>query len=81
MGVFKDCGCGCNGEKAKQKFITSLISGLLFFIVANPELFILMRGVFGAAIAGPNGCPTQVGLMVHALVFTVIVWGMMNLKN
>ncbi len=81
MGVFKDCGCGCNGEKQQEKFIISVISGLTFFIVANPETFRLVRRVLGPAIATPTGCPSTLGLLVHTAVFILIVWGMMNLQN
>ena len=81
MGLFKDCGCGCNGQKQQEKFITSLISGLTFFIVANPETFRLVRRVLGPRIATPNGCPSTMGLLVHSLVFILVVWGMMNVKG
>ena len=81
MGLFKDCGCGCNGQKQQEKFITSLISGLTFFIIANPETFRLVRRVLGRRIATPNGCPSTLGLLVHSLVFVLVVWGMMNVKK
>ena len=81
MGLFKDCGCGCNGQKQQEKFITSLISGLTFFIIANPETFRLVRRVLGPGIATPTGCPSTVGLLVHTLVFILVVWGMMNVKK
>ena len=81
MGLFKDCGCGCNGQKQQEKFITSLISGLTFFIIANPETFRLVRRVLGPRIATPNGCPSTIGLLVHSLVFILVVWGMMNVKK
>jgi len=81
MGLFKDCGCGCNGRKQQEKFITSLISGLTFFIIANPETFRLVRRVLGPRIATPTGCPSTMGLLVHSLVFILIVWGMMNVKS
>ena len=81
MGLFKDCGCGCNGQKQQEKFITSLISGLTFFIIANPETFRLVRRVLGPRIATPNGCPSTLGLLVHSLVFVLVVWGMMNVKK
>lgn len=81
MGLFKDCGCGCNGQKQQNKFLTSVISGLTFFIVANPETFRLVRQVLGPSIATPTGCPSNFGLVVHAIVFTFIVWGMMNVKK
>ena len=81
MGLFKDCGCGCNGQKQQEKFVTSLISGLTFFVIANPETFRLVRRVLGPRIATPNGCPSTVGLLVHSLVFVLVVWGMMNVKK
>jgi hypothetical protein len=81
MGLFKDCGCGCNGRKQQEKFVTSLISGLTFFIVANPETFRLVRRVLGSWIATPTGCPSTAGLLVHMVVFILVVWGMMNLKK
>jgi|TARA_B110000240_G_scaffold197117_1_gene251271 hypothetical protein len=81
MGLFKDCGCGCNGEKQQAKLITSLISGLTFFVVANPETFRLVRRVLGPGIATPNGCPSTMGLIIHSVVFVLIVWAMMNVKK
>lgn len=81
MGFFKDCGCGCNGQKQQEKFIISIISGLTFFIVANPETFRLIRRILGSWIATPTGCPSTLGLLVHTLVFTLVVWGMMNIKK
>ena len=81
MGLFKDCGCGCNGKKQENKLIISMISGLTFFIVANPETFRLVRRVLGPRIATPTGCPSTMGLLVHTLVFILIVWGMMNIKK
>ena len=81
MGLFKDCGCGCNGQKQQEKFVTSLISGLTFFIIANPETFRIVRRVLGPRIATPNGCPSTMGLLVHSLVFILVVWGMMNVKK
>ena len=81
MGIFKDCGCGCGGKKQEEKFIISVISGLTFFIVANPETFRLIRRVLGPRIATPTGCPSTMGLLVHTLVFILVVWGMMNIKK
>lgn len=81
MGLFKDCGCGCNGKKQEEKFIISIISGLTFFIIANPETFRLVRRVLGPGIATPNGCPSTMGLLVHTVVFILIVWGMMNVRK
>jgi|TARA_B110000977_G_C11063515_1_gene486889 hypothetical protein len=81
MGIFKDCGCGCNGGKAREKFLISMMSALIFFVVANPQTFILMRRLLGQWVAGPNGCPKFGGLLLHTVVFMLIVWGIMYLKK
>jgi len=81
MGLFKDCGCGCDGKKQEQKFLISVMSALVFFIVANPETFRVTRKIFGSWISGPTGCPSINGLVLHTLVFMLVVWGMMNIKR
>src|SRR5210317_955332 len=81
MGIFKDCGCGCDGKRQEQKFLISLMSALVFFIVANPDTFRLMRAILGSWVSGPNGCPTTAGLVLHAIVFMLVTWGMMNIKR
>ena len=81
MGLFKDCGCGCDGKKQEQKLIISIMSGLLFFIVANPDTFRLMRAILGSWVSGPNGCPTTIGLVLHTIVFVLVTWAMMNIKR
>src|SRR5210317_1199634 len=81
MGLFKDCGCGCNGKKQEQKFLISVMSALVFFVVANPETFRVMRKVFGSWVSNPSGCPSTGGLVLHTIVFMLVTWGMMNTKR
>ncbi len=81
MGLFKDCGCGCNGRKQQEKFMASVMSALLFFLIANPDTFILVRRVFGNWVASATGYPTTLGLILHSIVFMLIVWGLMNIKK
>ena len=81
MGFFKDCGCGCGGAKAQQKFLISLMSALVFFVIANPDTFRLTRSIFGSWISGPTGCPTMRGLALHTVVFLLVTWAMMNIKK
>lgn len=81
MGLFKDCGCGCKGKRQEEKFVISLMSAALFFIVANPATFKLMSQTFGKWISDGTGCPSIYGLLLHAFVFMLITWGMMNLKK
>jgi hypothetical protein len=81
MGLFKDCGCGCGGRKQQEKFMASIMSALLFFLIANPETFILVRRIFGNWVASATGYPTMLGLVLHSVVFMLIVWGLMNIKR
>ena len=81
MGLFKDCGCGCDGKKQEQKFLISIMSALVFFVVANPETFRVMRKVLGSWVSSPTGCPTTGGLALHTIVFMLVTWGMMNIKR
>jgi hypothetical protein len=81
MGLFKDCGCGCDGKKQEQKLMNSILAALVFFIIASPDTFRLMRKIFGKWVSGPNGCPTSGGLALHSIVFMFITWGLMNIKS
>ena len=81
MGLFKDCGCGCDGKKQEQKFLISIMSALVFFVVANPETFRVMRKVFGSWVSNPTWCPSTGGLVLHTIVFMLVTWGMMNTKR
>lgn len=79
--LFKDCGCGCGGTKQEKKFLISIISGLTFFVIANPATYRTMRKLLGNRIASVNGSPTTVGLMLHSVVFLLVVWAMMNVPG
>tara|TARA_B100001093_G_scaffold458974_1_gene471768 strand:+ start:1607 stop:2296 length:690 start_codon:yes stop_codon:yes gene_type:complete len=79
--LFKDCGCGCKGKKQEHKFIISVMSALIFFVVANPETFRAMRRLVGGWVSSPTGCPTIKGLALHTVVFMLVVWGLMNIRK
>ena len=81
MGFFKDCGCGCGGAKAQQKFLISVMSALVFFVISNPNTYRLTRSIFGKWVSGPTGCPSLRGLILHTTVFVLITWAMMNIKK
>ena len=61
--------------KAKYAFYSTLV----FFLVANPETFKLTQRLLGGFItmASESGCPTAYGFFGHALLFFLILWGMM----
>jgi len=71
MGIFRDCGCGCGGAKQKKKFLISLLSACIFFIMASPEIFQVSRSLFHI---GDHGL-----LLLHAFIYLLITWGLMNI--
>lgn len=75
-----DCGCGCGGLKKSDtlKAKYSFQSALLFFLIANPAAFQVMRRVLGGWVASDTGCPTGAGLLLHSLVFGLVVFLLMK---
>ena len=56
----------------------SFMAALIFFIVSSPETYKLTNKVVKTSV---NGCPTTTGLLLHAVVFMVVVYGLMKLKE
>lgn len=81
MGLFKDCGCGCGGKVQEKKMMISLMSASLFFIIANPSTYKLMSKFLYKGIADARGCPSNMGLFIHAVVFFLITWALMNVDK
>ena len=71
----QDCGCGCGGAKksdwVKAKY--AFYSGLVFFLLSNPETFKL------SGLGSRDGCPNAVGLFVHTFVFMVVLFFLMKI--
>jgi len=61
-----------------KKFRISILAALIFFIIANPETFKVMRGVLGEWVASPTGCPTTDGLILHTCVYLLITYLLMR---
>ena len=76
-----DCGCGCGGAKksdwVKAKY--AFYSGLVFFLLSNPETFKVTRELFGAMMSSDSGCPRAVGLFVHTFVFMILLFFLMKI--
>jgi len=50
---------------------------IVFFLVANPETFKLTRSLLGGWVGSTYGVPSNMGLLLHALVFVLLctfVW-------
>ena len=76
-------------EKKEKEELTSikkwkytLITTIIFLIIANPYTYILVNSLLGkfVKIASSTGCPTTAGLLIHAVVFTLLLRGVMELK-
>jgi|APCry1669189000_1035189.scaffolds.fasta_scaffold00001_18 hypothetical protein len=63
-------------EGLKVKY--SFLSTLLFLIVASPWTYQVTYKVFGKSVSSPGGCPTSVGLFLHALVFFLGLYLLMS---
>lgn len=61
----------------EKKILISLMSALVFFIIANPQTFVMMRRVVGPWVASQTGCPTMNGLFLHTVVFMLVTYGLM----
>lgn len=64
------------------KWQKKIVPFIVFFIVANPATFKLVRSLAGSWVASPEGLPTTAGLLLHALVYVLLahvawklVWG------
>ncbi len=65
---------------SQRKWTISFMSGILFFIIASPFIFTWMNELtktFGLVIATSSGCPNYAGLLINAILFTLIVRAMM----
>ena len=79
-----------NGKKAPAKPVKSsqekwkytLYTTVLFLIVIYPMTYKLVQAILGRfiKIAAPDGCPTMAGILVHAVVFTLLLRYMMDLN-
>lgn len=83
-----NCDCKSCKDTLKpknlEKWKFSFIGAVIFLLVANPYTFKLVQYLLGniiGKIADKNsGCPTILGLFIHAIVFMVLVRYSMELN-
>lgn len=67
---------------AGQKFGAALMGGVLFFLVANPKAFQLTNRLttrLSPTLATEfGGVPTQIGVLIHALIFVLVLFLLMK---
>ena len=66
----------------QDKLKYSLVSALIFLLIASPIMFQVVQAIFGGlfTVASPGGCPTIAGLLLHTVVFFGIIFGLMFVK-
>lgn len=66
----------------QQKWMISVISAILFYIVALPDTYVCITNPIFENTVGlkleKNGIPTTFGVIIHAIVFLLIVRAMMG---
>lgn len=69
-------------KKSTWLFIKySFFATLLFFIITNTEIYKLIGMITNNKSASVNGCPTVFGLFLHALIYFLIILGIMSLPK
>ena len=70
------------GRTNMDKWRYTLITTLLFFIVINPYTYKLVHFLLKKVvkIADKSGCPSVVGMIIHGIVFTLLLRGLMELN-
>jgi hypothetical protein len=73
-----------------RKVQASLVAGLLFFVVSSPFTYKFVDGLVGSVVRtlipqaasffkiAEAGCPTNYGLVVHAVVFGLVTYFLMQ---
>ncbi len=59
------------------KVKAALVAGLIFFILSHPIVYKLVDSILGSLVgstASSSGCPTTLGLIVHAAVFALVTY-------
>jgi hypothetical protein len=69
-------GKNCKKYSSKDKWVCSLIGGLLFLLIASPFLYEAVNTLtapLGLDVADRAGCPNINGLVLHSIVFVLLV--------
>jgi len=66
-----------------DKWRFTLYTTVLLLILFNPWMYLFVNKLLGSligTIANKEGCPTMIGFIVHAVVFTLILRLLMNMQ-
>lgn len=64
-----------------EKWKYTLITTFIFLVISNPVTYVFVNATVGRLlrrkISSSTGCPTIFGMIVHAVVFTIILRAIM----
>ena len=75
--------CPKENSSSADKWRYTLYTTFVLLILFNPWTYKLVHKILGSiigAIANKEGCPTMLGFIVHAIVFTVILRLLMDMN-
>ena len=75
----------CSSEpNSMDKWRYTLITTVLFLIIVNPMTYKLTNKIFskifGSLANASSGCPSMLGIGIHAVVFTLLLRLLMDMK-
>ena len=78
QGGCKACGAKPSNE---DKWRYTLYTTILFLIIVCPFTYLLVNSILGGLvkICDKKGCPTSMGILIHAVVFTLLLRYLMDL--
>ena len=84
MNTLAKPACACARKLTSfDKWRFTLYTTVLLLILFNPWMYVFVNKLVGSligSIANRDGCPTMLGFVVHAIVFTVVLRGLMNMN-
>ena len=84
MNTLAKPSCSCIRDlNSVDKWRFTLYTTVLLVILFNPWMYLFVNKLLGSligTIANKEGCPTIIGFIFHAVVFTLILRLLMNMQ-
>jgi len=72
----------CKTYTSRDKWIIAIVIGILYCLVASPFVYGAMDNLLKSILPNypvlANGAPTAFGLLLHGVIFTLIIRGLMR---
>ena len=68
--------CSCISKE--KKLHISVQTAIIAFIIFNPFTFQIMRGLLGGWVSTVEGCPKNLGVILHTFVFGLVIFLLMR---